>query len=64
MEYFEKEYIKLIGRLKDIAKKEGIAKEGEEDDFEAGISYGREGLAKELIIQMQSIVIETNYGEM
>ena len=62
-EYFEREYMEIIKRLKEIAEKEEGGC-GVEDDFESGVSMGREGLAKELIIQMQSVVIEAHYGEM
>ena len=63
VEYFEGEYLKIIEKLKGIATAEegGVS---EQDDFESGVSMGREGLAKELIIQMQSVVIEVHYGEM
>lgn len=63
VEYFEKEYIKLIDKLMEIAERAGAAKEDQEDDFEAGISYGREGLARDLVIQMQKVVIDVHYGE-
>ena len=63
VEFFEKEYIKLIGKLKEIAEKEEKAKESD-GDFESGVSFGREELAKELIIQMQSVVIDAHYGEL
>ncbi len=63
VEYFEKEYIKLIGKLKEIVEKEEKGKESD-GDFESGVSFGREGLAKDLVIQMQSVVINAHYGEL
>lgn len=63
VEFFEKEYIKLIGKLKVIAEEAEKGKETD-GDFESGVSFGREGLAKDLVIQMQSVVINAHYGEL
>ena len=61
--FYEKEYLNIIKTLEEIVEKEEKGKESD-GDFESGVSFGREGLAKDLVIQMQSVVINAHYGEL
>lgn len=55
----ELEYLAVIDYLKEVSNREG--KVTSADDYDLGVSAGKEELAKELLLIMYGKVIDWNY---
>lgn len=55
----ELEYLRIVNYLKKVSNREG--KVASDDDYDLGVSAGKEELAKELLLVMYEKITDWNY---